>query len=81
MQAKSVKRMIAHGARKVHYGSNKILGPDRHQRRAREDVTQALLAAHEKVEKKARAGKASQEKVAASQEQGHTTRLHQSARR
>ncbi len=81
MQEKSFKRMIAHGALNVNYGIKKIIGPDRHQMRAREEVNQALLAAHEKVEKKEREVKESQEKVAESQEKGHTKRLHQRARR
>jgi hypothetical protein len=80
-QEKSFKRMIAHGALNVNYGIKKIIGPDRHQMRAREEVNQALLAAHEKVEKKEIAVKESQEKVAESQEKGHTKRLHQRARR
>jgi len=49
--------------------------------RAREAVNQALLAAYAKVEKKEIEVKVSQEKVAESQEKGHTTRLHQRARR
>ena len=81
MQEKSFKRMIAHGALNVNYGIKKILGPDRHQMRAREEVNQALLAAHEKVEKKESEVKESHEKVAESQEKGHTKRLHQRARR
>jgi hypothetical protein len=80
-QEKSFKRMIAHGALNVNYGIKKILGPDRHQMRAREEVNQALLAAHEKVEKKEREVKESHEEVAESQEKGHTKRLHQRARR
>jgi hypothetical protein len=77
----TLKRMIDHGALNVPYGIKKLLGPDRHQMRAREEVNQALVVVREKVEKKERAVKASQEKVAKSQEKGHTTRLHQRARR
>src|SRR6266567_5739804 len=42
MQEKSFKRMIAHGALNVNYGIKKIIGPDRHQMRAREEVKKAV---------------------------------------
>jgi hypothetical protein len=80
MQEKRFKRRIAHGARNVHDGITKMLGPDRHQMRAREEVNQALLAAHEQGEKQERAVKESHAKVAESKEKGHTKRLHQRAR-
>lgn len=80
-QEKSFKRMIAHGALNVNYGIKKIVGPDRHQMRAREEVKQALLASHEKVEKRELEVNAQQEKVAESKEKGHTKRLEQRERR
>ena len=80
-QEKSFKRMIEHGALNVNYGIKKIIGPDRHQMRARVAIEQALVVSYEKVEKKVREVKAQHEKVAESQEKGHTKRLAQRARR
>src|SRR5262249_12238688 len=44
LQDHSFKRMIAHGALDINYGRKRIVGPDRHQQRARAKLEQALEA-------------------------------------
>jgi hypothetical protein len=79
-QANSFKRMIAHGALNTNDGRKKIVGPDRHQQRAREQLEQSLVAAQKRVDKKAEAVKATQDQVAASESTGHGKRLAQRQR-
>lgn len=79
-QEHSFKRMIDHGALHTNYGRKKIVGPDRHQQRAREKRAQALEGAQQQMAKKAQLVHAQQAKVAESQQQGHTTRLQQRQR-
>ena len=79
-QDNSFKRMIAYGALKTNYGRKKIVGPDRHPQRAREQLEQSLEAAQQRVDKKVEARKAHQGKVAESTSKGHSTRLEQRQR-
>jgi hypothetical protein len=76
-QENSFKRMIDHGALNTNYGRKKIVGPDRHQQRAREKIAQALEGAQRQMAKKAQLVHTQQAKVAESQQKGHTTRLQQ----
>ena len=76
-QANSFKRMIDHGARNTHYGRNTMVGPDRHQQRARAQLAQSLEAAQRRLNKKAAAVKTQQDTVAESASKGHGTRLEQ----
>jgi hypothetical protein len=80
LQEHSFKRMIDHGALNTNYGRKKIVGPDRHQQRAREQLEQSLAAAQKRVDKKAEGVKAKQEQVAESESKGHGKRLAQRQR-
>jgi hypothetical protein len=80
IQENSFKRMIDHGALNTNYGRKKIVGPDRHQQRAREQLEQSLAAAQQRVDKKAEAVKAKQDQVAESESKGHGKRLEQRQR-
>jgi hypothetical protein len=80
IQENSFKRMIDHGALNTNYGRKKIVGPDRHQQRAREQLKQSLAAAQQRVDKKAEAVKAKQDQVAESESKGHGKRLEQRQR-
>ena len=80
MQEHSFKRMIDHGALKTNYGRKKIVGPDRHQQRARDKLDQSLAAAHGRLDKKAEAFKVQQTTVVESTSTGHGTRLAQRQR-
>jgi len=80
MQAHRCKRLNDHGALKTNDGRKKIVGPDRHQQRKREQLDQALEAAHQRVDKKAEALKAQQGKMAESASKGHGKRLEQRKR-
>jgi len=80
IQEHSFKRMNDHGALKTNYGRKKVVGPDRHQQRKREKLDQSLEVAQQRVDKKAEALKAQQDKVAASESKGHGTRLAQRQR-
>jgi hypothetical protein len=80
IQEHSFKRMNDHGALKTNYGRKKVVGPDRHQQRKSEKLAQSLEAARQRVDKKAEALKAQQDKVAASESKGHGTRLAQRQR-
>ena len=77
VQENSFKRMIDHGALDTNYGRKTIVGPDRHQQRARDKREQALAAAHKRVDKQAEALKAKQAQVAESESKGHGKRLAQ----
>ena len=81
IQEHRFKAMKAHGALDVNYGTKKIVGPDRHQQRARENLEEAQGNAHQKVGRKEELLTLQYEKVAESQEKGHTTRLEQRQRR
>ena len=75
------KAMKAHGALDVNYGTKVILGPDRHQQRARAHFDDARQKAQRKVERKTELLTQQQGKVAESQAKGHTKRLEQRQRR
>jgi hypothetical protein len=79
-QENSFKRMIAHGALNTNYGRKKIVGPDRHQHRARAKLAQAVQAAQQRLGTKAEALKVQQDKVAESVSKGHGKRLEQRQR-
>jgi hypothetical protein len=80
IQENSFKRMIDHGALKTNYGRKKIVGPDRHQQRARATLDQSLEAAQKRLDTKAEALKTQQAKVAESASKGHEKRLEQRQR-
>jgi hypothetical protein len=80
IQENGFKRMIDHGALNTNYGRKTIVGPDRHQQRAREQLDQSLAAAQQRVRKKAEAVQAQQTKVAESAAKGHGKRLAQRQR-
>ena len=77
IQENSFKRMIDHGALNTNYGRKTILGPDRHQQRARSRLEQALEGAHRRLEHKVESLREQQEKVAESEQRGHGKRLEQ----
>src|SRR5256886_7064556 len=77
MQENSFKRMIDHGALESNYGRKKIVGPDRHQQRKREQLDASLETAQQRVDKKVEALEGQQVKVAESQSKGHGQRLEQ----
>ena len=77
MPAHRVKGMMDHGALKTTYGRKTRVGPDRHQQRARDELEQSLAAAHKRVDPKAPAVNAHQDKVAASASKGPGKRLAQ----
>jgi len=72
--------MIDHGALNTNYGRKRIVGPDRHQQRAREKLAQSLEAAHKRVDKQVEAFEAKQAQVAESVSKGHGKRLEQRQR-
>jgi len=80
MQENSFKRMIDHGALNTNYGRKKIVGPDRHQQRAREQLNQVLAGLQQRADKKSDQLKAQQDKVAESAAKGHSKRLEQRQR-
>jgi hypothetical protein len=80
IQENGFKRMIDHGALNTNYGRKTIVGPDRHQQRAREPLEQSLAAPQQRVSKKAEAVQVQQAKVAESVSKGHGTRLEQRQR-
>ena len=77
IQENSFKRMIDHGALETNYGRKKIVGPDRHQQRKREDLEASLATAQQRVAHKVEGLQAQQAKVAESKAQGHGKRLEQ----
>jgi hypothetical protein len=79
-QENSFKRMIDHGALKTNYGRKKIIGPDRHQQRARETLDESLEGLQQRVDKKIAQIKTQQDKVAESAAKGHGQRLEQRQR-
>ena len=76
-QENSFKRMIDHGALETNYGRKKIVGPDRHQQRKREDLEASVETAQQRVANKVEALQAQQAKVTESKAQGHGKRLEQ----
>jgi len=80
IQENSFKRMIDHGALNTNYGRKKIVAPDRHQQRQKEQLDQALEAAQQRVDKQAEALKGPQAKVVESEAKGHGKRLEQRQR-
>ena len=77
MQENRCKRMIDHGALESNYGRTKIVGPDRHQQRTREQLDASLETAQQRVDKQVEARAVPQVKVAESTSTGHGTRLEQ----
>jgi hypothetical protein len=77
IQELSFKRMIDHGALDINYGRKTIIGPDRHHQRKQAQLAHALETARKRVDKKAEAVKAQQDKVAESETKGHGKRLEQ----
>jgi hypothetical protein len=71
IQENSFKRMIDHGALNVNYGRKTIVGPDRHQQRARAKLEHALEGVQSRLERKVEALEAQQAKVADSEYKGH----------
>jgi hypothetical protein len=80
IQEHSFKGMIDHGGLDINYGRKTILGPDRHHQRQQEQLAQSLETAHKRVDKKAEAVKAQQDKIAESESKGHGKRLAQRQR-
>jgi hypothetical protein len=80
IQENSFKGMIDHGALNTNYGRKKIIGPDRHQQRARKKLEKSLNGTCEKLEKKGNQVKEQQEKVSESEQKGHGKRLEQRQR-
>jgi hypothetical protein len=76
-QENSFKRMIDPGALETNYGRKKIVGPDRHQQRKREDLAASLATAQQRGANKVEALQEHQAKVAESKAQGHGKRLEQ----
>jgi len=74
------KDMIDHGALDIHYGRKTIIGADRHHQRKQGQLDQSLETASKRVDKKAKALKAQQDKVAESESTGHGKRLEQRTR-
>jgi hypothetical protein len=77
LQENSFKRMKDHGALGTNYGRKIIVGPDRHQQRKRDKLTQSLNKATARVANRAKALAEQQAKVAESQAKGHGKRLEQ----
>ena len=77
IQELSFKGMIDHGGLDINHGRKTILGPDRHHQRKHEHLAASLETAHKRMDKKAEAFTAQQDKVAESEAKGHGTRLEQ----
>lgn len=80
IQEHSFKRMIDHGALNVNYGRKTMVGPDRHQQRARAKLEQDLEGTQRRLKRKAQALDVQQQKVAESEHKGHGKRLEQRQR-
>jgi hypothetical protein len=72
--------MSDHGARAINDGRQQMLGADRQHQRKPAQRDPSLEPAHKRVDKKAEARKAQQDKVAESASKGHGTRLAQRTR-
>jgi hypothetical protein len=79
-QAHRGKRLSDPGALQPHSGRKKSVGRDRHQPRARAPRAPSLVAAHQRVARKAEAVQGPQAKVAEAEANGHGTRLEQRQR-
>ena len=77
IQENSFKRMIDHGALDINYGRKKVVGPDRHQQRKREQLEASVETAQQRVAKKVDALHEQQAKVEESKANGHGKRLEQ----
>jgi hypothetical protein len=77
LQEQRFKEMKAYGALDVNFGTKKIWGPDRHQEREREALTEAKEKKAQRLTKKEALLRQQQDKVAESQTKGHTKRLEQ----
>jgi len=77
IQELSFKGMIDHGGLDINHGRQTILGPDRHHQRKHEQLEASLKTADKRVETKAEALSAQQNKGAESEAKGHGTRLEQ----
>jgi hypothetical protein len=75
LQERRGKRMIDQGALDINYDRQTIIGPDRQQQRKQARLAQALETAHKRVDKKAEAVKAQQDKGIESETKGHGKRL------
>src|SRR5207249_11120364 len=80
VQDNGVKRMTDDRALHISCGRKAIVSRDRHQQRAREKLDQTLVAAQQRLAKKAEALKTHQDKVVESEHKGHGTRLAQRQR-
>jgi len=80
IQEHRFKDMSDHGALNINYGRKKIGGVDRHHQRKQAHLAQALESANKRMDKKAAALKAQQDKVAESASKGHGKRLEQRQR-
>ncbi len=76
-QELSFKGMIDHGGLDINHGRKTIMGPDRHHQRKQAQLDASLETAHKRVDKKAEAVSAQQDKVAESEAKGHGKRLEQ----
>ncbi len=79
-QAHRFKRLIDPGALTTNDGRKQLVGPDRHQQRARAQREQSLESARKRVDKKAEAVQMKQAHMAESEAQGHGKRLEQRQR-
>ena len=77
IQELSFKSMIDHGGLDINHGRKTILGLDRHHQRKKEHLEKSLETTHERVDKKEKALKSQQDKVAKSGAKGHGRRLEQ----
>ena len=77
IQDNSFKRMIDHGALDINYGRKKVVGPDRHQQRKREQLKASVETAQHRVAKKGDALHEQLAKVEESKAKGHGKRLEQ----
>lgn len=75
IQENSFKRMTAHGKLKVNFGTKKIMGPDRHQERKREEIQKKLTSTEKKLKRKEESIEKQIQKVKTSEEKGHQNLL------
>jgi hypothetical protein len=80
IQEHRCKDMLDHGALAINYGRKKMSGADRHHQRKQGQLAQSLETAPKRVDKKAEALQAQQDKVAESASKGHGKRLEQRPR-
>lgn len=75
IQENAFKRMKSHGALETNYGIKKILGPDRHQQRANEELQSKLEKTEEKNQKQLEEIDAQKLKVKESETKNHPKML------